>query len=98
MITLDNKLVLSGRIIKSYPLRSSPNGLKIARFVLEHVSKQIEAGLKCEVKCKMFCIWVDPQNLEQIKDGNLVNVEGFVSNNAKSELVLHITKFLDKGN
>jgi len=98
MITLDNKLVVSGRITKTYPLRDTPSGVKIARFVLEHVSTQIEAGLKCEVKCKLFCVWVDPQGLEQIENGNTVHVTGFLSNNSKAELVLHITKFLDKGN
>jgi hypothetical protein len=45
----------------------------------------------------MFCIWVNPA-LELIPEGLQVEVTGFVSQNAKLQLVLHITEFLNKGN
>lgn len=98
MIIIDNNLVISGRILKSYPVRKTPSGVEVSRFVLEHVSRQIESGSECEVRCKIFCVWVNPQDLKQIESGNSVTVSGFLNNNSKSELVLHITKFLDKGN
>ncbi len=98
MSDLVNELILSGQISKCYPLQDTISGLKVARFILKHTSSQLESGVRLEVKCQMYCIWVNPKQLEKIKNGALVTVVGFLSNNVKAELVLHITKFLDKGN
>lgn len=92
-----NQLKLSGLIVKVYPIRQTPSGVKIAKFVLEHSSSQVEANVKCAVKCRMFCVWVDP-SLQLMPEGSYVEVSGFVSQNAKLQLVLHITECLDKGN
>lgn len=92
-----NQLSLSGQIIKCYPLYCTPSGVSIARFVLEHKSTQIESGVECATKCKMFCVWVNPA-LSGLKDGSNVIAKGFISQNAKLQLVLHITELLDKGN
>lgn len=92
-----NQLKLSGLIVKHYPIRQSPSGVKIAQFVLEHLSTQLEAQIKCVVKCKMFCVWVSP-DLQMLQNCTNVEVSGFISQNAKLQLVLHITECLDKGN
>lgn len=92
-----NQIRLSGQIIKKYPVRQSPSGVKIAQFVLEHVSTQQEATLECVVKCRMFCVWVNP-DLQVLQNEADIEVEGFMSQNAKLQLVLHVTKCLDKGN
>jgi primosomal replication protein N len=91
-----NQLNLSGLITKVYPVRQTPSGVNVARFVLEHFSSQQEANATCNVKCKMFCIWVDPGD-QLIQEGIDVEVSGFISQNAKLQLVLHITEFLNKG-
>lgn len=91
-----NHIKLSGLITKVYPIRRTPSGVNVARFVLEHFSTQLEAGATCEIKCKMFCIWIEPIH-ELIQEGNFVEVEGFMSQNAKLQLVLHVTEFLNKG-
>jgi len=92
-----NQLKLGGLITRVYPIRQTPSGVNIARFVLEHSSNQLEAGASCVIKCKMFCIWVKP-TFQLIPEGVHVEVSGFVSQNAKLQLVLHITEFLNKGN
>lgn len=92
-----NQVKLSGIITKIYPLRHTPAGVKILRFVLEHDSKQEESGALCRVKCRMFCVWVNP-GLDKITEYTNVEVAGFISQNAKLQLVLHIIEFLDKGN
>lgn len=95
-----NTTRISGQIVKVYPLRETPAGIKILSFVLEHVSKQIEGGIPRTVKCRLFCIIVDAKtdmasNLEQ----QLVELIGFLSQNSKAQLVLHVSQlnFLDRG-
>lgn len=92
-----NQLRLGGLITKVYPIRYTPSGVAVARFVLEHFSIQLEANANCRVKCRMFCIWLDP-GTQLIQDNMEIEVSGFISQNAKLQLVLHITEFLDKGN
>jgi primosomal replication protein N len=91
-----NQLKLSGLITKVYPIRYTPSGVSVARFVLEHVSAQQEANATCRVRFKMLCIWVEPGK-ELIQEDVNVQVSGFISQNARLQLVLHITEFLDKG-
>lgn len=91
-----NEIKLSGKIIKLYPLKLTPAGIRITRFVLAHKSVQIESSYEVSVKCTMFCIWVNHEMHELAVNADVI-VQGFVSHNARLQLVLHITKFLDKG-
>lgn len=97
---LCNKVDFSGQVIKVYPIKRTPYGTEILSFTILHSSKQIEAKLSREVKCRMFCIMVGSGKIEinQLQ-GKLVNVQGFLSQNAKSEIILHVQKiiFIDKG-
>jgi primosomal replication protein N len=88
-----NRLSIGGLITRVYPTRQTPSGVNIARFILEHFGTQVEAGAPCVTKCKMFCIWVNP-TLQVIPEGVQASVSGFVSQNAKLQLVLHITEFV----
>ena len=99
---LCNELKLSGQIVKLYPIKVTPTGVSINSFVLEHISSQIEAGSSINIKCRMFCVWVNPL-LEQVAEceiGKYAVITGFISHNARLQIVLHIKNivFLDKGN
>lgn len=96
-----NEAKLSGQIVRVYPIKYTLQKLPVVSFVLEHKSLQLECGQSREVKCRVYCIALGIQSLigfELLNRGVLVN--GFLSHNAKSQLVLHISKidFLDKGN
>lgn len=97
---LCNEVKLSGQIVKEYELKYTIDNLPVLRFVLEHQSRQIENGLPCNTKCKMFCLMLLKKNT---KTNNLINenvtVSGFLNQNSKSQIVLHIKEitFLNKG-
>lgn len=96
-----NELKLVGQIVKVYPVKYTPVGLPIVSFVLEHKSRQFEAGKTREVKCRIYCLIVGAANLVELELAEkFVAVSGFLNQNARSQLVLHINqlKFLDKGN
>ncbi|MCC2644621.1 MAG: single-strand binding protein/Primosomal replication protein n [Burkholderiales bacterium] len=92
-----NQFKIGGLITRVYPIRHTPSGVTIARFILEHISTQLEAGALCHIKSKIFCVWIKP-GPQVIQEGFEVEVSGFISQNAKLQLVLHITEFLNKGN
>lgn len=98
---LCNQTLINGRIAKVYPLKYTVNQLPIASFLLEHLGWQIEAGSSREVKCRLYCVFVDAKALltADLAEDCYVEVIGFLSQNAKTQLVLHVTqlKFLDKG-
>ncbi|MFN8771276.1 MAG: hypothetical protein ACK5Z5_03860 [Neisseriaceae bacterium] len=96
-----NEIRLVGQIVKVYPVKYTLQKIPVISFVIEHKSLQMECEQNFEAKCRMFCISLDNQALlnQDIAD-QLVSVNGFLSQNARSQLVLHIKKieFLDKGN
>ena len=97
---LCNETKLSGKIAKVYPVKHTLHGVPVISFVLEHLSRQIECGASREVKCRVYCVWLDGKeylNIELLEQ--YISVTGFLSQNSKSQLVLHITQleFLDKG-
>ena len=93
-----NKLVISGEVVKIYPIKQTPDGLKIASFVIEHKSMQLEAKIERAVKCRVFCliVGVSDEQLSQLQMG-FINIEGFLSQNSKAQIVLNVTKIIDKG-
>lgn len=77
-------------------MRYTPAGLPLLSFVLQHVSEQIEAGLKRKVECEVNAVVlgnivgeIAKQNIQQ---GSLIKVKGFLAKrSAKSnQLVLHV--------
>ncbi|HMT03365.1 MAG TPA: hypothetical protein PKD00_08690 [Burkholderiales bacterium] len=87
-----NTLELSGQIVKVYPTKKTPFGLLVMSFILEHNSIIEEAGQSRQVKCRIYCIMVDSNFKEAELNNKNVVVHGFLSQNAKMQLVLHINK------
>lgn len=97
---LCNETKISGKVAKVYPIKYTIHNVPVVSFVLVHNSRQIEAGVSIEIKCRLYCVMVaanESLNLQLLD--NYVSIAGFLSQNSKSQLVLHITKleFLDKG-
>lgn len=52
----DNVLVIAGHVVKVPRTRVSPGGIPITRFLLDHESRQMEAGLPREVRCRIAVV------------------------------------------
>jgi len=79
---LENRVLISGLLAKVYDTRHSPAGIPITRFILEHQSAQIEAGLKRNIYCKALIIVagnVLHENLNRFKIGDQISIEGYLN-------------------
>ncbi len=89
----DNTVKISGTVIKVYPLKYTLSGIAVLSYVLEHCSTQVEAGMARHVRCRVYCTMLGAdQSLVSSLDRNRVEVVGFLSQNAKSQIVLHVKK------
>ena len=93
---MDNQLVLGGQIVQAAQTRQTPAGLAITRFMLEHRSRQQEAGMSREAYCRIQIMACGPAFAEQraaLKVGTAVRVNGFLSRanhrQGENRLVLH---------
>ena len=86
-----NDVRLSGQVVKEYELKHTIDNLPVMRFVLEHNSLSLEKGSEKSTKCKMFCLMLLEKNT---KPKSLINknvtVYGFLNQNSKSQIVLHV--------
>ena len=90
---LCNETRLAGQVAKIYPIKYTLHKLPIVSFVLVHISRQIECGHSREVKCRVYCIMLDAKKYPDVSLlDKYIAVTGFLSQNAKSQLVLHITQ------
>ncbi|MFZ1492029.1 MAG: primosomal replication protein N [Candidatus Competibacter denitrificans] len=92
----DNCLIIVGYVVGQCEMRTSPAGVPIGRFLLEHRSSQMEAGLAREVYCRIPVVACGAPVANVVCDlvpGEAVRVRGFVgrANNREGEyrLVLH---------
>lgn len=92
----DNCLTITGRMVGSCETRTSPGGIVISRFLLEHHSGQVEAGIPREARCRIPVVACgDPlvQTARCLSAGVPVRVQGFVSRanyrEGEYRLVLH---------
>jgi primosomal replication protein N len=96
-----NQVILSGEIIKAYPIRYTPIGIPVVSFVLRHQSLQQEAGISRKVNCKVYCVMGEAQGIAQAKklEKRQAQITGFLAQDAKAQTVLHVKQliFLDKG-
>ena len=98
-----NCLALSGRVLKIDALRHSPAGIPHQRFILEHRSKQLEAGLACEARCQvMVQLSGDAlqKSVKDLKEGEYLVVTGFigrVSYQAEPYRILLHAQKIDRG-
>lgn len=87
---------LAGQVARAVETRTSPAGIPISRFSLEHRSRQYEAGSEREVFCKIVVVAAGEalqSSVSGLKVGGQVRVEGFISRSSyrseASHLVLH---------
>jgi len=92
----DNCLIIAGCVTRPSETRYSPAGLPIVRFVLEHHSRQIEAGIPRQARCRIVVLACGKRLAEaagQLAPGSLIKVRGFISraNHRRGEarLILH---------
>ncbi len=92
----DNCLTIAGQVVGACETRTSPAGVAISRFLLEHHSGQVEAGIPREVRCRIpvvVCGESLVQTIRRLPPGARVRVRGFVgrANYREGEyrLVLH---------
>jgi primosomal replication protein N len=91
-----NRLELDGSVVRTPDTRYSPAGIPITRFVLEHRSRQAEAGLEREVYCRIGVVACGEALAAKAKapgTGDRVRVSGFIERNTNRQgeprLVLH---------
>ncbi|WP_084404926.1 MULTISPECIES: primosomal replication protein N [Aliagarivorans] len=92
----DNRLVLTGRLLRAPKRNTSPAGVPHCQFWLEHRSAQTEAGLNRQAYCQMAVVLSGEafeQDSLQLTMGSEVRVTGFVSSHklpsGEYRLVLH---------
>ncbi|MGL4858830.1 MAG: primosomal replication protein N [Enterobacteriaceae bacterium] len=93
---MPNRLVLSGTVCQAPVRRKSPAGIPHCQFVVEHRSRQQEAGFNRQAWCRIPVVISGEasQNItHSITVGSKLIVEGFISShqgrNGVSKLVLH---------
>lgn len=82
--------------MRLFDVRYSPAGIPISRFVVQHDSQQIEAGLARSAYCRVVIMAAGEQlqtSVNSLKIDAIVRVEGFVSRasfkTGDARLVLH---------
>lgn len=91
-----NDLILSGVVTEVFGLRYSPAGIPHFSFMLEHRSRQEEAGTPREVLCRIKVEARGPiaDQWSQLQISQRLKVSGFLSrknykDSAATQLVLH---------
>lgn len=92
----DNRLILAGQVAGPVGRRETPAGIPIARFVLEHSSRQSEAEMSRQVRCRIQVVAAGEQltqALEGLAPGEAVRVTGFIARagyrSEEHRIVLH---------
>lgn len=92
----DNCLIITGQLAGSCQIRTSPAGVAISRFLLEHHSGQMEAGVPREARCRIpviACGESFAQVISPLSPGAPLRVRGFISRanyrEGECRLVLH---------
>ena len=93
---MENQLVLTGTVSRKPATRSSPAGIPISRFGLEHRSRQLEAGAERAVQCWIRVVASGPSlqdAVRRLEQGSQVRVTGFLTRRSyrdpETELELH---------
>ncbi len=68
--------------------------MPLLSFVLQHVSEQVEAGLKRKIECEVNAVVLGELAKQHIQLGSLIKAKGFLAKrSAKShQLVMHINQ------
>jgi primosomal replication protein N len=95
-----NEVKLSGQIVKEYEIKHTIDNVPVLRFVLEHTSVGLTNEFQQNVKCRIYCLMLVPKNTKpESLINNNVTVLGFLNQNSKSQLILHVKQIdiLNKG-
>ena len=79
---MDNQLVLTGIITRKPATRTSPAGIPVSRFGLEHQSRQLEAGVERTVQCWVRVVASGAalqDSIRRLEQGSRVRVTGFLA-------------------
>jgi len=89
-----NKLVLGGVVASVEPLRYTPAGIPLLSFVIQHVSDQIEGGMKRKVECEVSAVALGDVALKVLKTDDQIIVTGFLAKRSlkSAQLVMHINE------
>lgn len=94
--SIDNRLILAGKVASSIKQSLSPAGIANYSFYLEHRSMRIEANLQRQVWSKIKVVLAGNQFsliAQQIMVGATIRVTGFIHThkayNGVDQLVLH---------
>lgn len=87
-----NKLVLQAEVVRLEPLRHTPAGIPLLSVVLQHMSEQIEAGMKRKVNCEVNAVILGDLTKLKIEVGSQITATGFLANRSlkSTQLVMHI--------
>lgn len=92
----ENLLVLTGTVTRKPATRTSPAGIPISRFGLEHQSRQVEAGGERAVQCWIRVVASGAalqDDVRQLGQGSRVRVTGFLARRShrdpEAQLELH---------
>jgi len=78
----DNELVFTGQLLKSAEVRTTPGGIRIARFLLVHRSRRSESGQLREVQCRLSVVASGQAltaGITEYTPGTSLRVKGFLS-------------------
>jgi len=94
---MQNRLELSGCVLKAPIRKVSPSGISHCQFFLQHASEQYEAGLKRQSWCVIPVVVSGTNELiHSIKKGSKILVVGFISTHKKAnniqQIVLHASE------
>lgn len=77
-----NQVILAGEVSRAPETRTSPAGVRISRFGLEHRSRQTEAGGERNAQCWIRVVASGPAlqaAVARLEKGSLVRVTGFLA-------------------
>ena len=96
---VDNCLIIAGQVAGGCETRQSPVGVPISRFLLEHHSGQVEAGVSREARCRIpvvACGEALAGIAGSLATGTRLRVRGFISRanyrEGEYRLVLHAAR------
>jgi len=95
----DNCLIIVGQVAEVNSVRTTPAGVSIGQFLLDHHSGQVEAGAPREARCQIpvvACGEALAHTAGRLSPGDRVRARGFISRahyrESGGRLVLHATR------
>ena len=84
--------MLQAEVVHIESLRYTPAGIPLLSVVLQHVSEQVEAGMKRKVECEVNAITLGDLALNGLKVGSHILATGFLAKRSlkSTQLVMHI--------